>query len=51
MILSYLDWSIIDAFFLISLGPGIWGSKKAGEDTKSFFLAGRNIFGLLKVWK
>ena len=43
MILSYLDWSIIGAFFLISLGVGIWASKKAGEDTKTFFLAGRNM--------
>jgi len=43
MILSYLDWSIIGAFFLISLGVGIRASKKAGEDIKSFFLAGRNM--------
>ena len=43
MILSSLDWSIVGFFFLISLGIGIWASKKAGEDTKSFFLAGRNM--------
>jgi len=43
MILSILDWIIVGAFFLISLGVGIWASKKAGENTKSFFLAGRNM--------
>ena len=43
MILSSLDWSIVGFFFLISLGIGIWVSKQAGEDTKSFFLAGRNM--------
>jgi len=43
MILSILDWIIVGAFFLISLGVGIWVSKKAGENTKSFFLAGRNM--------
>ena len=43
MILSFLDWSIVGAFFLISLAIGVWASKKAGKDTKSFFLAGRNM--------
>ena len=43
MILSVIDWLIICAYFVISLAIGIWASKHAGEDTKSFFLAGRNM--------
>ncbi len=43
MTLSILDWTIVGAFFVVSLGVGVWASKKAGEDTKSFFLAGRNM--------
>ena len=43
MILSVIDWLIICAYFVISLSVGIWASKQAGKDTKSFFLAGRNM--------
>ena len=43
MNLVFLDWVIIGIFFMISLGIGIWASKKAGRNTKSYFLAGRNM--------
>ena len=43
MTLSAIDWLINSAYFVISLAVGIWASKQAGEDTKSFFLAGRNM--------
>ena len=43
MTLSTLDWTIVGAYFTLSLVIGIWASKQAGEDTKSFFLAGRNM--------
>ena len=43
MILSTLDWTIVGAYFTLSLIVGIWASKQAGKDTKSFFLAGRNM--------
>jgi len=43
MLLSILDWTIIGAYFALSLAVGIWASKQAGKDTKSFFLAGRNM--------
>jgi len=43
MILSSLDWIIIGAYFALSLAVGIWASKQAGKDTKSFFLAGQNM--------
>ena len=43
MILSYLDWAIIGAYFIGSLIIGIWVSKQAGKDTRSFFLANQNM--------
>ena len=43
MTLSTLDWLIVGFYFILSLTIGIWSSKKAGKDTKSFFLAGRNM--------
>ena len=41
--LTTLDWGIIAIFFMLSLGIGIWASKKAGKDTESFFLAGKDM--------
>ena len=43
MILSSLDWLIVGCYFIFSLVIGIWASKQAGKDTKSFFLAGQNM--------
>ena len=43
MTLSTLDWVIVGLYFILSLTVGIWSSKKPGKDTKSFFLAGRNM--------
>ena len=43
MVIEVIDWIIIAIYFLSALGIGIWSSKKAGSDTISFFLAGRNM--------
>lgn len=43
MTLSTLDWIIVFSYFTLSLFVGVWASKQAGRDTKSFFLAGRNM--------
>ena len=43
MTLTTFDWTIVGAYFAVSLAVGVWASKQAGEDTKSFFLAGRNM--------
>ena len=43
MILSTLDWIIVGSYLLLSLAVGVWASKKAGKDTRSFFLAGGNM--------
>lgn len=43
MSLSTLDWTILFAFFAVSLSIGIWVSKRSGKDTAEFFLSGRNM--------
>jgi len=43
MNLTTFDWAIICTYLSISLVIGIWASRKAGQDTKSFFLAGQNM--------
>src|SRR5512147_2212997 len=43
MHVSYLDWSIIILFLLISFGISLYMSKKAGKSTSDFFLSGRNL--------
>ena len=43
MNLSTLDWSIIIAFFVISLGLGLWASRTSGKSSSEFFLSGRNM--------
>jgi len=43
MTLSTFDWAIVGVYFALSLFVGLWVSRQAGKDTKSFFLAGRNM--------
>jgi len=43
MKLATLDWALILLFFIVFLIIGIIVSKKAGENTKEFFLSGRNM--------
>ena len=43
MTLSSLDWSIIIAFFIISLGIGIYVARQSGKSASDFFLSGRNM--------
>ncbi|NJC26815.1 sodium:solute symporter family protein [Neolewinella antarctica] len=43
MQLNTLDWSIIAAFFIVSLGIGLYASRNSGDSTKEFFLSGRNM--------
>ena len=43
MLLSTLDWGIIIAFFVISLGIGLWMARSAGKSVNDFFLSGRNM--------
>lgn len=43
MQLETLDYGIIAAFFLVSLGIGVYASRRSGESSKEFFLSGRNL--------
>ncbi len=43
MTISTLDWIIIITYFIFSFGISFYFSKKAGKDTGSFFLSGRNL--------
>jgi Na+/proline symporter len=43
VILSQLDWVIIGIFFVVLLSIGYAASFRAGKDTTSFFLSGRNM--------
>lgn len=40
MVLELIDWVIIGLFFVISIGIGIFVSKKAGKNTSEFFCLG-----------
>lgn len=41
--LHFLDWIIIIAYGLITVGIGLWFSKKAGEGLEEYFVAGRTL--------
>jgi SSS family solute:Na+ symporter len=43
MDLHYLDWIIIFIYGLITVGIGLWFSKKAGEGLEEYFVAGRSL--------
>jgi len=43
MILNELDWSIISAFFILSLAIGLYAARYAGKSASEFFLSGRNM--------
>ena len=43
MQLSTFDWSIIIAFFILTIVIGVVASRKAGESYSDFFLSGRNM--------
>ena len=43
MIISGLDWIIVALYFGVSIGIGIYMSKRAGKSTGDFFLSGRKL--------
>lgn len=47
MELHALDWAIIVAYFLVSLGIGLWFMKRSGENVVEYFASGRNMPWLL----
>lgn len=43
MIISTLDWAIILLYLLLSTSIALYYSRRAGKNTKEFFLSGRNL--------
>lgn len=43
MQLSALDWAIVAASFIVSLGIGLFASRQAGKSSQDFFLSGRDM--------
>lgn len=42
MSLSAFDWGIVLAYFALSIGIGLWFTKKGGESLEEYFVAGRS---------
>lgn len=43
MILGFVDWSIVAAYFGVSILIAVYYSKRAGRGVDEFFLSGRNL--------
>src|SRR5213593_4158141 len=43
MILTTLDWTIILAYFAVSLLIGVYYSRRAGTNVGEYFLSGRDL--------
>ncbi|MFZ1729275.1 MAG: sodium:solute symporter family protein [Bacteroidota bacterium] len=41
--MTALDWSVIIAYFALSIAIGLYYAKRAGSSTEEFFLGGRNL--------
>jgi SSS family solute:Na+ symporter len=43
MALSAIDWAIVAAYFLLSIGIGLYFTKRGGESLDEYFLSGRQV--------
>ena len=43
MNLTAIDWAIVFAYFALSMGIGLFFTKKGGESIEEYFLSGRNV--------
>src|SRR5215212_1240213 len=43
MALTAIDWAIVAAYFILSVGIGLYFTKKGGESLSEYFLSGRNV--------
>jgi SSS family solute:Na+ symporter len=41
--LHWLDWTVLAAYFLLSLAVGLYFMRRAGSSTAEFFVSGRNL--------
>lgn len=43
MALTAIDWAIVAAYFILSLGIGLYFTKRGGESLDEYFLSGRKV--------
>jgi SSS family solute:Na+ symporter len=43
MALTAIDWAIVAAYFLLSIGIGLYFTKRGGESLDEYFLSGRKV--------
>jgi SSS family solute:Na+ symporter len=43
MALTAIDWAIVAAYFLLSVGIGLYFTKRGGESLNEYFLSGRQV--------
>ncbi|HEX9248677.1 MAG TPA: sodium:solute symporter family protein [Gemmatimonadaceae bacterium] len=43
MALTAIDWAIVTAYFLLSVGIGLYFTKRGGESLDEYFLSGRQV--------
>src|SRR6476620_5059274 len=43
MALTAIDWAIVAAYFLLSVGIGLYFTKRGGESLEEYFLSGRQV--------
>jgi SSS family solute:Na+ symporter len=41
--MAFIDWLLVALYFALSIGIGVYYSKRAGSSTREFFLSGRNL--------
>ena len=43
MTLTFVDWTVVAAYFALNLAIGIYYARRARGSTTEFFLSGRNV--------
>jgi Na+/proline symporter len=43
MMLTAIDWAIVAAYFILSIGIGLYFTKRGGENLEEYFLSGRKV--------
>ena len=43
MALTAIDWAIVAAYFILSVGIGLYFTKRGGESLNEYFLSGRQV--------
>jgi len=43
MTLAPLDWAVVVAFLALSLGVGVWFTRRSGQSLDDYFLSGRDL--------